>query len=113
MSTVEELTCTRETFGPAPSTVIGMWLGRSKLIGNVVALFMVAPYDLWYPATPGIYQNDITFRGPVNSSGAKASPGQPGDGSPEAQLKPSNDPLMAHEDQQAANEPENHARHAP
>ena len=33
---------------------------------------------------------------------AKASQGQPGDGSPEAQLKSGNGPLMAHGDQQDA-----------
>jgi hypothetical protein len=45
MSTVEELTFTRETFGPAPSTVIGIRLGRSKPIGNVVVLPMTVPRE--------------------------------------------------------------------
>jgi integrase len=43
---------------------------------------------------------------------ATASQGQPGDGSPEAQLKAGNGPLMAHGDQQEANELENHVRRA-
>jgi hypothetical protein len=43
---------------------------------------------------------------------AKASQGQPGDGSPEAQLTSGNGPLMAHGDQQDANELERHVRHA-
>src|SRR6516162_1498544 len=42
MSIVEELTFTREDCGPAPSTVIAMWLRPSKLIGNVVALSFCA-----------------------------------------------------------------------
>lgn len=41
-----------------------------------------------------------------------ASQGQPSDGSPEAQLKAGNGPLMAHGDQQEANELENHVPHA-
>jgi integrase len=43
---------------------------------------------------------------------AKASQGQPGDGSPEAQLKSGNGPLMAHGDQQEANKLESHVRRA-
>ena len=43
---------------------------------------------------------------------AKASQGQPGDGSPEAQYKSRNGPLMAHGDQQEANELENQVRRA-
>src|SRR5215472_15885221 len=42
MSIVEELTFTREDCGPAPSTVIAIWLRPSKLIGNVVALSFCA-----------------------------------------------------------------------
>jgi len=42
----------------------------------------------------------------------KASQGQPGDGPPEAPLKSGNGPLMAHRDQQDANEPESHVRHS-
>jgi hypothetical protein len=45
MSTVEDLTVTVETFGPAPSTVIGMRLGRSTLIGNVAELSMITPRE--------------------------------------------------------------------
>ena len=41
---------------------------------------------------------------------ATASQGQLGDGSPEAQLKAGNGPLMAHGDQQEANELENLVR---
>ena len=56
MSTVEELSFTRETFGLAPSTVIGMRLGRSKLIGNVVVLSMIVPRA----SRRNWYLNDIT-----------------------------------------------------
>jgi hypothetical protein len=43
MSIVEGLTFTRETFGPTPSTVMRMRLGRSNVIGNVAVLCMIAP----------------------------------------------------------------------
>jgi hypothetical protein len=43
MSTAEELTFTHEALGPAPSAVIGMRLGRSKRIGNIIVLSMIAP----------------------------------------------------------------------
>src|SRR5208282_5825781 len=63
MSTVEELTLTRETFGPAPSAVIGMRLGRSKLIGNVVVLSMILPRA----SRENWYQNTITRRSAVKT----------------------------------------------
>ena len=43
---------------------------------------------------------------------AKASQGQPGDGTPQVQLKSGNGPLMAHGDQQDVNELESHVRRA-
>jgi hypothetical protein len=43
---------------------------------------------------------------------ANASQGQPGDGTPEAQLKSGNGPLMAHKDQQDVNKLESHVRRA-
>jgi len=43
MATVEGHTFTREPLGPAPRAVIGMRLGRSKLIRNVVVLSMIVP----------------------------------------------------------------------
>ena len=45
MSTVEELTFTRETLGRTPSTVMGMRLAHSSRIGNVVALSTMPPRE--------------------------------------------------------------------
>ena len=43
---------------------------------------------------------------------AKASPGQPGDGTLQVQLKSGNGPLMAHGDQQDVSKLESHVRRA-
>jgi len=43
---------------------------------------------------------------------AKAGQGQPGDGTPQVQLKSGNGPLMAHGDQQDVNKLESHVRRA-
>ena len=43
---------------------------------------------------------------------AKARQGQPGEGTPQVQLKCGNGPLMAHGDQQDVNKLESHARRA-
>jgi hypothetical protein len=43
---------------------------------------------------------------------AKAGQSQPGEGMPQVQLKSGNGPLMAHGDQQEANELESHVRRA-
>src|SRR6202042_3708914 len=60
-STVSGFTVTRETLGPAPSTVMGMRLCRSNVIGNVVGLSMVAPQG---PSRR--YLNDIARQATVN-----------------------------------------------
>jgi hypothetical protein len=66
-----------------------------------------------------IYQHEargadlaITSAIDAHIEAAEASPGQPGDRSPQAQLKSGNGPLMAHGDQQKVNELESHVWHA-